>query len=191
MPAERELNVKLNKQGCLLIVSVIVAAAGLFAACDGDDGDGVTGTGTATPTQTRTATATTPGATAAPGDDEETPGSQATRSPDDDDDDETPLPTDITISMIATTKFDLNVLMIAPKTDVKITAKNTEDGVEHNFAIYEFAGGGPTGASLFATEICKGACEKTITVNLEEDQYWFQCTIHPDQMKGLLLAEED
>jgi plastocyanin len=94
------------------------------------------------------------------------------------------------IKMIPTIRFDKSELTIAADTNVTITVENADDGVRHNFAVYESEDDALGGEDPIAeTEICTAPCVDTVTLNLSAGEYFFRCEVHPSQMTGTLIAE--
>ena len=105
---------------------------------------------------------------------------------------ETPAGDGVTpdIKMIPGKAFDKSELTIAADTEVTITADNT-DGL-HSFAIFageEFASG--LVEPLARTEACFSPCIVTLTVHLSPGEYVFRCQVHPEEMVGTLIAQQE
>ncbi len=94
------------------------------------------------------------------------------------------------IKMIPTIRFDRSELTIPADTNVTITVENADDGVAHNFAVYESEDAAVGGEDRIAeTEICFGPCVRTLRVNLSAGEYFFRCEVHPSEMTGTLIVE--
>ncbi len=94
------------------------------------------------------------------------------------------------IKMIPGKAFDKSELTIAADTEVAITADNT-DGV-HSFAVFageEYAPG--LVEPLARTEACFSPCTVTLSVNLTPGEYVFRCQVHPEEMVGTLIAQQE
>ena len=76
--------------------------------------------------------------------------------------------------------FDKSTLQAPPETEVTFTLHN--DGkTKHNLAFYQSQGG----AEIAVGEILDGGADEEITFTTPgEGDYYFQCDLHPDQMKG-------
>jgi len=150
-------------QGWLLAVGSAIAALPLLVSCNGGDG------GDRTPTVGETpASGQTPAVS-------ETP-TQGRAAPD--------------IKMIGVRSFDRSELTIAADTEVTIVAENI-DGL-HSFAIFageEYAPG--LVEPLARTEACFSPCTVTLSVNLTPGKYVFRCQVHPEEMVGTLIAQQD
>lgn len=92
--------------------------------------------------------------------------------------------------MIPTIQFDMEELAIPANEDATITADNTDDGILHNFAVYnsgDEAEGGE--GAIAATEECTAPCTDSVTLNLPPGEYFFRCDFHPQQMTGTLVVQ--
>ena len=69
---------------------------------------------------------------------------------------------------------------------VTISFDNREDGVTHNFALYD----SPDSAQnlIEATELQPGPSTSELALDLEAGEYYYNCQVHP-QMTGVLTAE--
>lgn len=105
---------------------------------------------------------------------------------------ETPSGGELTfeVKMIPTIQFDKSELSIPANQDVTATADNTDEGILHNFAVYnsrdEAEGGGE---AIAATEGCTAPCTGSATLNLPPAEYFFRCDFHPQQMTGTLVVK--
>lgn len=94
------------------------------------------------------------------------------------------------IKMIPSIRFDKSELTIAADTNVTITVENADEGVQHNFAVYESEDDALSGEDPIAeTEICTAPCVDTVTLSLGAGEYFFRCEVHPSQMTGTLIAK--
>ena len=94
------------------------------------------------------------------------------------------------INMIPGKAFDKSELTIPADTEVAITADNT-DGL-HSFAVFageEYAPG--LVEPLARTEACFSPCTITLSVNLKPGKYVFRCQVHPEEMVGTLIAQQE
>jgi len=94
------------------------------------------------------------------------------------------------IKMIGVRSFDRSELTIAADTEVTIVAENI-DGL-HSFAIFageEYAPG--LVDPLARTEACFSPCTVTLSVNLAPGEYVFRCQVHPEEMVGMLIAQQE
>ncbi len=133
----------------------------LTAACN--DGNGGNGTPSETPT-----VGETPAVSEAP--------AQVGAAPD--------------IKMIGVRSFDRSELTIAADTEVTIVAENI-DGL-HSFAIFAGEEYGPGFVDPLArTEACFSPCTVTLSVNLAPGEYVFRCQVHPEEMVGMLIAQQE
>lgn len=71
--------------------------------------------------------------------------------------------------------------------DVTIQFDNTDNAIPHNFAIYK-SDSGPTD-EIKHTDITPGPVTQTLQVTLEKGTYFYDCQVHPQQMKGKLTVQ--
>lgn len=90
------------------------------------------------------------------------------------------------IRAVRSIRFDQRQLVIAAGQDVTIHFVNEDTGVAHDFTIWRDR---TANERLAGTRVCTASCDETITVNLPAGQYYFNCTIHPQQMTGTLIAQ--
>lgn len=96
------------------------------------------------------------------------------------------------IAMIPTNEFDRTELVITASEEVAIEADNRDGRVPHNFAVYASREAAESGeAALGATAICSAPCNDTVTLDLAPGEYFFRCDIHPVQMTGTLVVQEE
>ena len=79
--------------------------------------------------------------------------------------------------------FDRTTLE-APAGAVVIEFDNQDKDIPHNFHV--FSGGGPAGQSVDLTRIVEGPIQQTLSLELAPGAYFYQCDVHPSQMKGTL-----
>ena len=86
---------------------------------------------------------------------------------------------DLTAQNIA---FDKKIITVAPSAKVKMTLHNQDNGVPHNFALYQDSSRKKT---FFKGEIFEGVADKTYQFTAPSDpgDYYFQCDVHP-RMNG-------
>ncbi len=102
---------------------------------------------------------------------------------------EGPVGTPVTaaeIRAVRSIRFDQRQLVIAAGQDVTIHFVNEDPGQVHDFTIWRDR---TASERLAGTRTCTAPCEDTITVNLPAGQYYFNCTVHPQQMTGTLFAQ--
>jgi plastocyanin len=76
--------------------------------------------------------------------------------------------------------------LTAPAGTVTIVFENRDNGVTHNFALYD-SEDSPENL-IDATELEPGPSTNEITVELEPGTYYFNCQVHPN-MEGTLTVE--
>jgi plastocyanin len=167
----------------LFQVGGLMLAAGVVfgVACgdDDDNGDELDDAGTTVSegvddAGTEVTDAVTPGA----GD--ETPSTGETPAAGGDDGDTSQLE----IAAENSEEFTKSELTASPGS-VTIVFDNQEDGVVHNFALFETE---DASEPLAATELQPGPATDEITVDLEEGEYYYNCQSHP-VMEGTLTVE--
>ncbi len=67
---------------------------------------------------------------------------------------------------------------------VSIEFDNQDTSIPHN--LHVLRGTGPSGDSIDLTKITSGPVVQTLDLQLEPGAYFFQCDVHPNQMKGVL-----
>jgi plastocyanin len=70
---------------------------------------------------------------------------------------------------------------------VEITFNNEDDGVIHNFALFESAD--DLSEPIGATQLLPGPSTETITVQLSPGEYFYHCDSHPE-MQGTLEVSD-
>ena len=91
----------------------------------------------------------------------------------------------VTIRAIPTLKYDTKELRVPANTQVNILFINDDTGVPHDFVIWTKK----DGKKIAGTEIITGPARQSITVNLAPGQYYFNCTVHPTEMEGKVIAQ--
>ncbi len=97
--------------------------------------------------------------------------------------------TSLQVRAVRTLRFDRQQLVVAANQPVTITFINEDTGQVHDIAIWrsrQDAQGG--GQPLASTEFCTAPCQETLNVTLAPGNYYFNCTVHPQQMTGTLVA---
>jgi plastocyanin len=74
----------------------------------------------------------------------------------------------------------------APAGSVTIVFQNNDQGVPHNFALFD-SPDSPDNL-IDATDIEAGPSTQQLTVDLEAGQYYYHCDVHPTTMKGVLTV---
>ena len=82
-------------------------------------------------------------------------------------------------------KYDQAQLMAAPGA-IKIEFDNNDANVMHNFAVYKSSS--DTSTPLGATPITLGPDKQTLSITLDQGEYYYQCEVHPQQMNGKLIV---
>jgi plastocyanin len=159
------------------LFALLAAMLALAAAC-GDDDNGDNGGTTAVATTARTATggatsqATTAGTPTGGATSATTPGAGGGGG-------------QVEISADNSESFSTNELT-ATAGSVTIAFHNNENGVIHNFAIYDDEDSAEN--VIDSTELQPGPSTNEITVDLEAGTYYYNCQVHPN-MNGTLTAE--
>lgn len=96
-------------------------------------------------------------------------------------------PTGSTVTLTAhNISWDTNCIGVLAGKPFKITIVNKDDGVDHNFAIWQSSS---LKKQLFATPNVTGPSTKTFTVPaLPAGKYYFQCNVHGPAMSGTLVV---
>jgi plastocyanin len=76
--------------------------------------------------------------------------------------------------------------LTAPAGTITITFENNEDGVVHNFALFDSEDSAEN--VIDSTDLLPGPSTDEITVELEPGTYYYNCQVHP-QMEGTLTVE--
>ncbi|TAK61366.1 MAG: hypothetical protein EPO22_08470 [Dehalococcoidia bacterium] len=82
-------------------------------------------------------------------------------------------------------KYDKDTLMAQPGA-IKIEFDNNDANVTHNFAVYKSSS--DTSMPLGATPITSGPDKQTLTITLDQGEYYYQCEVHPTEMNGKLIV---
>ncbi len=84
--------------------------------------------------------------------------------------------------------FDTDTITVPAGAEVTINFDNQDDGIPHNFAVYENS---TAQDPIFQGEIVTGpdTTEYTFTAPEEPGTYYFQCDVHPSQMNGDFIVE--
>ena len=92
--------------------------------------------------------------------------------------------------MVPSIKFDKTALTVDAGKDVKLTVNNTDDGVRHNFVLYKTKADADADKNeITSSKVCSGPCKETLDLNLTAGEYYFHCSVHPQQMSGTLNAK--
>lgn len=81
--------------------------------------------------------------------------------------------------------FDKTTLT-APAGAVTIVLDNRDTGVSHNVHVYK--GSDSSGASLGMTDVAVGPNTQQLKVTLTPGTYFYECDVHPGQMKGTITV---
>jgi plastocyanin len=86
------------------------------------------------------------------------------------------------------TSYDKDELTAEVGADVKLTFNNKDNGIQHNFALYENK---DSDEELFEGDIITGPETTTyeFTAPEEPGTYFFHCDIHPSLMQGDFVVE--
>jgi plastocyanin len=97
-------------------------------------------------------------------------------------------PIDITV-VAKNILFDPRTIRAGAGAQVTVTLDNQDAGVLHNITF--FNNRNPTGTPLAATETFPGVAERTInfTAPSSAGNFAFNCTVHPDTMRGTLQVQ--
>ncbi len=90
--------------------------------------------------------------------------------------------TSLTIRALKGLKFDKKQLLVAADQPITITLDNQDTGVPHDFVVWRDRS---MRERIAGTELCSGPCQETVVVPpLPAGRYFFNCTIHPAEMRG-------
>lgn len=86
--------------------------------------------------------------------------------------------------------FNTDSLQAPANEPLTVTFDNRDNGVYHNFALYESEDdAGDTDKAIAASDLESGPETQTIDVRaLEPGEYYFQCDLHPN-MRGALIVQ--
>jgi plastocyanin len=151
-----------------LLAPALVALGLIAAACGGDDTSATPPAATGTGPATTSTPSTTPSATESPS------GS--------------PSAADAFEVEAEDLSFSVDSLTVAAGSQVEIDFKNRDDGIPHNFAVYESA---DATEALFSGETVTGSADTIYTFQApsEPGSYQFRCEVHPTQMTGDLVVQ--
>lgn len=76
--------------------------------------------------------------------------------------------------------------LVANSGAIQIEFDNQDNAIPHNFHV--FRGNGSSGESIDLTTITSGPVVQRLDLQLEAGTYFFQCDVHPNQMKGTLAV---
>jgi mono/diheme cytochrome c family protein len=103
----------------------------------------------------------------------------------------TPPPASAVMNIIAAAiSWNTPFLSGLPGVELTVNVDNQDDGIAHNFALYD----GPDSEAelIAATELENGPVEQTLTFGpLEPGEYYYNCEVHPAQMEGILTVVEE
>ena len=94
----------------------------------------------------------------------------------------------VDIAMVPTNRFDKTEIVVRAGQPVTINVYNEDQGVMHNFAVYDPSAGG----TLAFMHPCQD-CQESIAFEAPlPGEYLFRCDLHPSQMRGrfVVLPEE-
>ncbi|GBD13017.1 hypothetical protein HRbin24_01040 [bacterium HR24] len=103
-----------------------------------------------------------------------------------DEEPEAPPATSITIRAVRALKWDQKKLTAAAGQPVTVTMVNEDTGVPHDFVIYRDSARTQVVAK---TEQCTAPCQEQLRVTLPAGKYYYNCSIHPVEMRGELEAK--
>ncbi|MBI2957898.1 MAG: cupredoxin domain-containing protein [Chloroflexi bacterium] len=85
--------------------------------------------------------------------------------------------------------FDRSTLTVPAGASVTINFSQGDDGVYHNFAVYETLPGGQTRPVFVgATILGPSSAVYSFTAPAAGGDYFFECDVHPLQMTGKLVV---
>jgi len=97
--------------------------------------------------------------------------------------------TSLEVRAVRSLRFNAQQLVVAANQPVTITFINEDTGQVHDIAIWRSRQDAQSGGQpLASTEFCTAPCQETLTVTLAPGSYYFNCTVHPQQMTGTLVA---
>ena len=97
-----------------------------------------------------------------------------------------PPPSSQSVTIVARdTKFLTTTLTLPAGAQISLTLDNQDTGTAHDIVIYDLGGG-----ALGATDIEIGPVMSTVTFALgNPGNYAFKCSVHPQQMHGVIAAQ--
>ena len=83
--------------------------------------------------------------------------------------------------------FDTEEITLAAGAEATIELDNQDDGLPHNFAMYEDES---AATAIFQGEIVEGPTTTEYTFTAPDaGTYFFRCDVHPNQMTGTVVVE--
>ncbi len=95
----------------------------------------------------------------------------------------------VTVNLIAKgLAFDVSTITVPAGANVSINFNNTDEGVEHNFAVYETP---DAKKSIIVGEEITGPSKITYKFDAptKAGTYFFRCDDHPEQMIGNFIVQ--
>ena len=86
---------------------------------------------------------------------------------------------------VSNLRYDKSQLTASPGA-IKIEFDNNDANVTHNFAVYKSSS--DTSTPLGATPITSGPDKQTLSITLDQGEYYYQCEVHPQLMNGKLIV---
>jgi plastocyanin len=93
--------------------------------------------------------------------------------------------TQVTVRAVRALKWDRTKLVVAAGQPVTFTFVNDDTGVPHDLVIYRDSA---RTQALARTQQCTAPCQEQLQVMLPAGRYYFNCSIHPVEMKGEIEA---
>ncbi|HXG42588.1 MAG TPA: cupredoxin domain-containing protein [Dehalococcoidia bacterium] len=85
-------------------------------------------------------------------------------------------------------RFDLRQITVAAGQAITVTLDNQDDGVPHDLVVWRDRS---QRERIAGTEQCTGPCQRTVIVPpLPAGRYYFNCTVHPSEMRGDYIVVE-
>ncbi|HXG41479.1 MAG TPA: cupredoxin domain-containing protein [Dehalococcoidia bacterium] len=97
-----------------------------------------------------------------------------------------PPPTQVTVRAVRALKWERTKLTVAAGQPVTFTFVNEDSGVPHDLVIYRDSA---RTQPIARTEQCTAPCQEQLQVTLPPGKYYFNCSIHPVEMKGEIEAK--
>jgi len=177
---EAIMSTKKHLSRVYLFGAVVLSALVLLTACGSDNKSSASNTRTPAASALRSAGASSSPRTSS------SPAASGTRSPSA----SSSAGAALEIKMVPSIKFDKTELTADAGKDVKLTVNNTDDGVRHNFVLYKTKADADADKNEIASsKVCNGPCKETLDLNLTPGEYYFHCSVHPQQMTGTLNAK--
>jgi plastocyanin len=90
--------------------------------------------------------------------------------------------TSATIRALPGLRFDQRQLTVAAGQAITVVLDNQEQGVPHNFTVWRDR---TMQERIAGSDDCTGPCQEAVVVPpLPAGRYYFNCTIHPAEMRG-------